>query len=38
MNTAKFTTRKQLQGYGATRYLATIITKDLIPISTKTRA
>jgi tRNA/tmRNA/rRNA uracil-C5-methylase (TrmA/RlmC/RlmD family) len=38
MNKAQFTTRKQLQGYGATRYLATRVTKNLTPINTKTRA
>ena len=38
MNTAQITTRKQLQGYGATRYQTTIITKNLNPVARQGKA
>ena len=38
MNASKTTTRKQLQGYGASRYLATVLTKDLTPVTKQGRA
>ena len=38
MNASKTTTRKQLQGYGASRYLATVITKNLTPVTKQGKA
>ena len=38
MDTAQITTRKQLQGYGATRYQTTIITRNLAPVARQGRA
>ena len=38
MSTEKFTTRKQLQGYGATRYQAEAITKNLTSQGLQSRA
>ena len=38
MNTDQITTRKQLQGYGATRYQTTIITRNLAPVARQGRA
>ena len=38
MNADKTTTRKQLQGYGASRYLAYSLTKDLTSATKQGRA
>ncbi|MBE9118632.1 hypothetical protein IQ249_22335 [Lusitaniella coriacea LEGE 07157] len=38
MDAEKVTTRKQLQGYGATRYQAQVVTKNLTPVAKQNRA
>ncbi|MEP0871493.1 hypothetical protein NDA01_16915 [Trichocoleus desertorum AS-A10] len=35
MNSHKITTRKQLQGYGATTYQARVLTQSLSPVATQ---
>jgi hypothetical protein len=38
MNTSKTTTRRQLQGYGVSRYYAIALTKNLTPIARQSNA
>lgn len=38
MNSHKITTRKQIQGYGATTYQARVLTQPLLPVDTKGNA